>query len=94
MADPWRKVIYIGHVTGSKGGLQWSLLLECGHRAYRSFPRLGPEAAINHSPVSLWNRLSAPKKARCLSCGVGSKTLHPRLIEFQRAYMEKHEPIT
>jgi hypothetical protein len=68
--DPWREVVHIDIASpGKRGARPWCLTLSCGHTVFRSRGDTRDEVAV----VSrfLRGRLRfAPKRCRCLHCGL------------------------
>ena len=72
MKDPLRKVVYIFEREGDQGGGFWQLVLECGHSVSRH--RVTVKHLVTSSSIALFRPVDeylAPKRARCLSCGLG-----------------------
>lgn len=71
-----RDVVYIFERVGSHGGPLWLLVLECGHTAWRSRhdPRFHQFISAMFQPLS---KKLAPKRCRCLHCGMGSDHRDP-----------------
>lgn len=73
--NPWREVIHIREGVGSRGGLYWDLLLECGHLTFRSRPAFDAARfaglCLAKDTDALLAHYGAPKKCRCWHCGEG-----------------------
>ena len=64
---PWREVVHIETIEGSRGGQTWSLILDCGHlvcRPKQTGRRLGIAQLVFRNP----DRGLAPKRVRCWAC--------------------------
>lgn len=59
---PLREVIHIESSGTKRGGIKWTLQLECGHLACRY--------ARNPLYMGVKPMAFAPKKCRCLACGI------------------------
>lgn len=62
---PWRKVIHIESRDTKRGGIMWTLILECEHLSFKYAPN--PQWKVFKPEAH------APYKRRCLACKLASK---------------------
>lgn len=59
---PLKEVVHIESTDTKRGGIRWTLDLECGHMAVRY--------AENPRWMGMQPPAFAPKKVRCIVCGI------------------------
>jgi hypothetical protein len=74
--DPLRRVVYVFERTGTHGGALWWLVLECGHTESR---KRGVPKMIRVLTNKKHLEMTAPKRCRCLQCGLGSEPCDPQV---------------